>query len=141
MTISSTTPTTAAGGTPLSTSGTTIANPSDNLGQNQFLMLMMDQLKAQDPLSPSDPTQYMSELANFSSLEQETQIAQSSSSTATQQASNSALSLLGHTVTYLDPGGVSQTGTVSKVAFSSSGPTLTIGSTAGIAVGSVQSAS
>jgi flagellar basal-body rod modification protein FlgD len=135
-------PTTAAGTTPLSTSGTTMANPSDNLGQNQFLMLMMDQLKAQDPLSPSDPTQYMSELANFSSLEQETQIAQNSSSTATQQASSSALSLLGHTVTYLDSNGVSQTGLVSKVAFSSTaGPTLTIGGTSDIAIGSVQTAS
>ena len=33
---------------------------------------MMDQLKNQDPLNPSDPTQYLSELASFSSLEQET---------------------------------------------------------------------
>ena len=139
--MTSTPATTAVNGTSLSTSGTTLTSSKDNLGENQFLMLMMDQLKAQDPLSPSDPTQYMSELANFSSLEQQTQIAQSSASAANQQASSSALSLLGHTVTYQDSTGVAQSGMVSKVSFSSSGPTLTIGGTSGIAIGSVQTAS
>ena len=119
------------------TTGTTFSNPTSNLGENDFLMLMMDQLKNQDPLNPSDPTQYLSELAGFSSLEQETQIASSTSSAATQQASASALSLLGHTVSYQDSTGTTQSGTVSKVDFTSSGPLLTIGSTTGISLSSV----
>ena len=123
------------------TTGTTFSNPSSNLGENDFLMLMMDQLKNQDPLNPSDPTQYLSELAGFSSLEQETQIASSSASAATQQASASALSLLGHTVSYKDSSGVTQSGTVSKVDFTSSGPLLTIGSTSGIGLSSITEAS
>jgi len=127
--------------TPTGTTGTTFTNPSDNLGENDFLKLMMDQLKNQDPLNPSDPTQYMAELANFSSLEQQTQIAQSTASAATQQASTSALGLLGHTVSYKDAGGVTQTGTVSKVDFTSSGPALTIGTTSGISLGSILEAS
>ncbi|HEY2318463.1 MAG TPA: flagellar hook capping FlgD N-terminal domain-containing protein [Solirubrobacteraceae bacterium] len=122
------------------TQGTSLSNPSSNLGENDFLMLMMDQLKNQDPLNPSDPTQYLSELAGFSSLEQETQIASSTSSAATQQASASALSLLGHTVSYQDSSGTTQTGTVSKVDFTSSGPALTIGSTSGISLSSVTEA-
>jgi flagellar basal-body rod modification protein FlgD len=126
---------------PTGTSGTTFTNPSDNLGENDFLKLMMIQLQNQDPLNPSDPTQYMSELANFSSLEQQTQIAQSTASAATQQASSSALGLLGHTVSYKDANGVTQTGTVSKVNFTSSGPALTIGSTSGISLGSILEAS
>ncbi len=138
--VTSTTGTTGTQLTPTGTSGTTMTNPSDNLGENDFLKLMMDQLQNQDPLNPSDPTQYMSELANFSSLEQETQIAGSTSSAATQQASTSALSLLGHTVNYQDSNGVTQTGVVSKVDFSSSGPLLTIGTTPGISLGSVTEA-
>jgi flagellar basal-body rod modification protein FlgD len=126
---------------PTGTSGTTFTNPSDNLGENDFLKLMMIQLQHQDPLNPSDPTQYMSELANFSSLEQQTQIAQSTASASTQQASTSALGLLGHTVSYKDASGVTQTGTVSKVNFTSSGPALTIGSTSGISLGSILEAS
>ncbi len=67
-----TTGTTGSQLTPTGTTGTTFSNPSSNLGENDFLKLMMDQLQNQDPLSPSDPTQYLSELAGFSSLEQET---------------------------------------------------------------------
>jgi flagellar basal-body rod modification protein FlgD len=122
------------------TTGTTFSNPSSNLGENDFLMLMMDQLKNQDPLNPSDPTQYLSELAGFSSLEQQTQIASSTASAATQQASASALSLLGHTVSYSDASGVTQSGTVSKVNFTSSGPLLTIGTTSGISLSSITEA-
>jgi flagellar basal-body rod modification protein FlgD len=139
--VTGTTGTTGTQLTPTGTTGTTFSNPSDNLGENDFLKLMMDQLQNQDPLNPSDPTQYMSELASFSSLEQETQIATSTASASTQQASSSALGLLGHTVSYQDSDGVTQSGTVSKVDFNSSGPTLTIGATAGISLGSILEAS
>lgn len=128
-------------GTTLSTSGTTVSGAKDSLGKNQFLMLMMDQLKAQDPLSPSDPTQYVSELANFTSLEQQTNIAQSTSSAATEQASSSALGLLGRTVSYTDGNGNAHSGTVSKVSFAASGPTLTIGSASGITLSRITEAS
>ncbi len=138
--VTSTTGTTGTQLAPTGTSGTTAANPSDNLGENDFLKLMMDQLQNQDPLSPSDPTQYLSELAGFSSLEQETQIATSTSSAATQQASSSALSLLGHTVSYTDSNNVTQTGTVNKIDFTSQGPSLTIGTTPGIGLSSVTEA-
>jgi flagellar basal-body rod modification protein FlgD len=141
MTNVTSTTTGTTGTTLTGTQGTTFSNPSSNLGQNDFLMLMMDQLKNQDPLNPSDPTQYLSELAGFSSLEQETQIASSSASAATQQASASALSLLGHTVSYQDASGTTQSGTVSKVDFTSSGPTLTIGTTSGIGLSSITEAS
>jgi flagellar basal-body rod modification protein FlgD len=137
----STTGTTGTTLTPTGTSGTKFSNPSSKLGENDFLMLMMDQLKNQDPLSPSDPTQYLSQLAGFSSLEQQTQIATSTASAATQQASTSALGLLGHTVSYKDSSGVTQTGTVSKVDFTTSGPALTIGTTSGISLGSILAAS
>jgi flagellar basal-body rod modification protein FlgD len=124
----------------LSTSGTSFTNPSTNMGENDFLMLMMDQLKNQDPLQPSDPTQYMSELASFSSLEQQTKIAGSTAAASTQQASASALALLGHTVSYTDSNGATQTGTVSKIDFTSQGPALTIGSSTGIGLSKITEA-
>ena len=141
--VANTTSTTGTPGTtlaPTGTSGTSFSNPSSNLGENDFLMLMMDQLKNQDPLSPSDPTQYLSQLAGFSSLEQETKIASSTAAAATQQSSASALALLGHTVSYKDSSGVTQTGAVTKVDFSSQGPSLTIGTTAGISLSSITAA-
>jgi flagellar basal-body rod modification protein FlgD len=127
-------------GSTLSTQGTTVTNQANNLGENDFLTLMMDQLKAQDPLNPSDPSQYMSELAQFSSLQTEQNIASSTASSASQQSTAAALGLLGHTVSYTDSSGVLQSGTVSKVDFTSSGPSLTIGSTTGITLSAVTGA-
>jgi flagellar basal-body rod modification protein FlgD len=128
-------------GTTLTPTTTASGAPATGLGESDFLELMMDQLKNQDPLSPDDPTQYLSELAQFSSLEQQNSIATSAASQASQTSASSALALLGHSVSYTDTSGVSQSGTVSKVDFTSTtGPTLTIGTTAGIPLTSVTEA-
>lgn len=66
----STTPPLAAG-TATATSGT------DALANEQtFLKLFVAQLKNQDPLQPQDGTQFVAQLAQFSSLEQQLQIRQ-----------------------------------------------------------------
>jgi flagellar basal-body rod modification protein FlgD len=41
---------------------------SNELGQNAFLKLMIAQLKNQDPMKPQDPSQFMSQLAQFSQV-------------------------------------------------------------------------
>lgn len=46
----------------------------DSLGKDAFLQLLVTQLRHQDPLSPDDNTQYIAQLAQFSSLEQMTQM-------------------------------------------------------------------
>ncbi|HXW97620.1 MAG TPA: flagellar hook capping FlgD N-terminal domain-containing protein [Gemmatimonadales bacterium] len=42
---------------------------SSAMGEQQFLQLLITQLKNQDPMNPSSPDQFASELAQFSSLE------------------------------------------------------------------------
>jgi flagellar basal-body rod modification protein FlgD len=111
------------------------------LGKDDFLKLMMVQLKHQDPLNPSDPSQYISELSQMTTLEQTTNIAASSAKAAAEEHTVAALALLGHNVSYTDSSGATATGLVQKVQFSSSGPTLTINGTAGIAPGSVNEVS
>jgi flagellar basal-body rod modification protein FlgD len=44
--------------------------------ENVFLHLLVEQLKNQDPSSPADPTQFVSQLAQFTNLEQSTQMRQ-----------------------------------------------------------------
>ncbi len=120
------------------TPGATLSPPSSQLSQNQFLDLMMVQLKNQDPLTPNhDPTTYLSELAQFTSLEQMTHTAQSTAQAAAGQQTAAALNLLGHTVNYTDGSGQSHTGTVKKVDFTGSNPTLTVDSTSGITLDAV----
>lgn len=135
-TIQPTTTTTTGG-----LGGTTTSTPSNPLGQNAFLMLMMTQLKEQDPLNPSDPTQYLGELAQMTSVEQQTNIAQSMTASVSEQNATAALSLLGHTVSYLDSNGNAQTGLVQKVDFTGSGPSLTVGGVGNIDPGTVSEVS
>ena len=70
-------PTSGAGSTSGATSTLSGSQGSAMLDKDAFLKLMMVQLQHQDPLNPSDPTQYLSELASFTTLEQETNIATS----------------------------------------------------------------
>lgn len=140
MSVSSPTSTTATDTVGPSAPSTSTGSTMGSLNEGDFLTLMMDQLKNQNPLNPADPTQYMSELASFSSLDEQMQIASSSSESASNQAASSALSLLGQTVSYTDGNGNAQTGSVSSVNFTSSGPTLTIGGTSGISLSSITSA-
>ncbi|MCR4892849.1 MAG: flagellar hook capping protein [Lachnospiraceae bacterium] len=43
---------------------------ADSVNKDQFLQLLVAQMKYQDPLQPTDNTEYVSQLANFSELEQ-----------------------------------------------------------------------
>ena len=135
------TPNTAA---TTNTSSTTSSSSSLPINQNQFLQMLMTELKNQNPMNPnsSDPMSFVTELAQFTQVEQETDTAQSTATIASGQNTASAIALLGHTVNYTDPtSGATDTGTVQSVEISSSGPTLTINGTAGISASAVDEVS
>jgi flagellar basal-body rod modification protein FlgD len=132
---------------PTATTNTTAANSSSSslpITQNQFLQMLMTELQNQNPMNPnsSDPMSFVTELAQFTSVEQETDTAQSTATLASGQNTASAIALLGHAVNYTDPTtGATDTGTVQSVEISSSGPTLTIDGTAGISASAVNEVS
>lgn len=51
-------------------SGSNITSKHNELGKEEFLTLMVEQLKHQDPMNPADATEFTAQLAQFSSLEQ-----------------------------------------------------------------------
>jgi flagellar basal-body rod modification protein FlgD len=132
---------------PTATTNTTATNSSSSslpITQNQFLQMLMTELQNQNPMNPnsSDPMSFVTELAQFTSVEQETDTAQSTATLASGQNTASAIALLGHAVNYTDPTtGATDTGTVQSVEISSSGPTLTIDGTAGISASAVNEVS
>ncbi|MFN8009008.1 MAG: flagellar hook capping FlgD N-terminal domain-containing protein [Terriglobia bacterium] len=54
--------------------GISTTNPNSQLGEEQFLNLLVAQLKNQDPLQPLSNTDFIAQLATFSSLEKLTSI-------------------------------------------------------------------
>ena len=127
----STTGTTGTNGT----TAATAAHKSMPINQDQFLQMLMAELKNQNPMNPnsSDPMQFVTELAQFTSVEQQTYTAESTQTMAANQNTASAVALIGHTVTYTDPTTqATVTGKVQSVEVTSSGPTLTVDGTSGI---------
>ncbi len=51
-------------------------NPTQGLGKDAFLQLLVTQMQYQDPLAPTDDTQFIAQLAQFTALEQMTNVAQ-----------------------------------------------------------------
>ena len=71
------------------------------LNQEDFLTLMITQLKNQDPFKPMDPAQYVGQLAQFSSVSGLSEINKNISSLTDSLRGNQVLdgaSLIGHTV-------------------------------------------
>lgn len=72
------------------------------MGKDDFLKLLVTQLQNQDPLNPSDPTEFTAQLAQFSSLEQLFAVNESLerlSASSGDMERLSALSLIGKEVT------------------------------------------
>jgi len=58
--------------TPAQSTGTTASQDSspDDVSENEFLQLLVAQIQYQDPTNPTDSTAFVTQLAQFSSLEQ-----------------------------------------------------------------------
>ncbi len=120
--------------TPTATDAPKAAAPAlPTLGKDDFLKLLVGQLRNQDPMNPSSDTDFIGQMAQFSQLEQTTNMATANAELAAQQNGARAVALLGRSVTYPDPStGTSTTAVVEKVQWLDGRPTLTVGGVAGI---------
>lgn len=71
---------------------------SHELGKDDFLKLLITQLSNQDPTSPMENTEFISQMAQFSSLEQMTNMSASFEKMSAFINSSEAVSTLGKTV-------------------------------------------
>ncbi len=106
MTVSSTKDASSAFLTSLQSPGTSTAKTADtgtsSLGKDSFLQLLVTQMQNQNPLDPQDNSQFVAQLAQFSSLETMQNLSATVDSISTQYQSSQALqasALVGRSVT------------------------------------------
>jgi flagellar basal-body rod modification protein FlgD len=117
-------------------SSTPAVNPSTNLNDQDFLQLLVAQLKYQDPMSPTDDQSFIQEQAQFSTVEGITSMESTLTTMGAQQQMSSAVNLIGTQVQYTASDGSTASGIVSSVANSSGATTVKVGG-ADVAIGSI----
>src|SRR6056297_409214 len=75
---------------------------NQQLGKDDFLQLLITQLQHQDPTKPMDDKQFIAQMAQFSSLEQMTNLGQEFAKISGMVSRGNALNLLGKQVEILD---------------------------------------
>lgn len=120
---------------PISTTATTASAGGD---KEMFLQLLVAQMKYQDPMNPTDSSQFLAQSAQFTALEKMQEVADQTSQLVATQMAFGATSLVGKQVSYLDETGAPASGLVSGVTFGADGPVLDIAGKT-VPLGSVQS--
>jgi flagellar basal-body rod modification protein FlgD len=88
---------------------------------------MVAQLKNQDPMNPTDSSQFLAQTAQFTSLEKLDAVAQQTAQALSAQMAFGASGLVGRSVTYTGADDTERTGVVDSVRFTPNGPVLGIG--------------
>ena len=106
-----------------SATGNSSTKTNNDLGKDDFLQLLVTQLQHQDPLAPMEDKEFISQMAQFTSLEQMKNM--NSSVQITQ-----ATSYIGKQITWADSQGIEQTGIVTAIRIVNNEPKVMIGETA-----------
>src|SRR5262249_21707516 len=101
-------------------SATTQKNPMGELGKDDFLRLLVTQLKYQDPMNPSDNQQFMAQMAQFAMVE-------GINNLESTLGSLQGVNLIGKQITYTADDGSTKSGTATSIAMSGTTYTVKVG--------------
>ena len=104
-----------------------VAAASSQVSQDQFLQLMVAQLKAQDPLTPTTNGEFLAQLAQFSTLSGTEKLNTSFSEMLALQEITQGASLIGKQVTYTNAAGATVGGAVKSAGITNGALTLQVG--------------
>jgi len=134
MTVAATSPVATSSASTSPGSAASASAATQSLNYNDFLTLLMAEMKNQDPTQPMDPSQMVSQLATVSEVGQAVQTNTNLASLLTSTSLTQAEQLVGQTITSSDG---STSGQVASVSVTSTGAvaTFTNGSTVSLANG------
>lgn len=133
MNVTSATDTTSTSSS--SSTSSTSTSSSNTVNSNTFLKLLIAEMKNQDPTNPMDTSQYMSQFAQLSSVEQATLTNSKLNSLLSSQALTQADGLIGRNVSFTDTTGAAITGKIASVSINSDGSVATLEDGTKVAVG------
>ena len=105
----------------------TTTSATKEMGKDTFLKLLVAQMKYQNPMAPTDGTQFLAQTAQFSMVEKLEQIAKQSTDLLTSQQSATATGMLGQKIIATGKDGKDITGIVTGMRITADGPVLKIG--------------
>lgn len=104
--------------------------PKQNLDSEVFMTLLVAQLRNQDPSSPMDTNEMMSQQTQLASLEQLTSMTNTSQEQFGLTMRMAAMGIVGREVSYTDADGAVITGSATGASFADAVPSLTVGNSA-----------
>ncbi|GCE78016.1 flagellar hook assembly protein FlgD [Cellulomonas biazotea] len=105
----------------------TTKTPKKDLDKQAFLDLLVAQLRNQDPSSPMDSSQLMTQTTQLSTMESLVELAGTQRESFALQMRMAAAQLVGQQVTWTDAEGAAHSGVVSAVSYAGSVPTVKVG--------------
>ena len=127
MTVDDVTATSPTFAPTTATAASGAAVPKKGLDSEVFMKLLVTQLTNQDPSTPMDTNQMISQTTQLAMMEQLTAMSRNSSEAFALDMRQAATALVGQRAGYVDANGVPASGIVSKVSFEGSVPQVTIG--------------
>ncbi|MFF1540795.1 flagellar hook assembly protein FlgD [Microbacterium sp. NPDC058269] len=97
------------------------------LDSEVFLKLLVTQLTNQDPSSPMNTNEMISQTTQLASMEQLTALTATTTESFALSMRQTAAALIGHEAQYVDEKGVTQKGIVTSVSYAGAVPLVTIG--------------
>jgi flagellar basal-body rod modification protein FlgD len=102
------------------------ATPNSGINEQDFIQLFVSELQYQDPMQPLDNSQFLTQLAQFVGIEQQSEEVSGINNLLTLDSSDQSLGLLSHSVQVTNADNTTTTGKVTGIQFSTNGVQLTV---------------
>lgn len=101
-------------------------NSTSGINEQDFIKLFVSELQFQDPMQPLDNSQFLTQLAQFVGIEQQSEEVSGINNLLTLGSQGQPLGLLSHNVQVANEDGTSTSGKVTGIQYGSNGIRLTV---------------